>query len=78
MRFLSTRRLRKLEVKGWKSASLPSLESTSFFAFSSMVGLDRKVPTEGFAAMQAAMVSMSPWTDSSAFLSEHASTSAEA
>ena len=50
----------------------------SFFRGASIVGFARKVPTEGFAVMYAAMVSMSPCTDSNAFWSEHASTSAEA
>jgi hypothetical protein len=40
--------------------------------------LERNDPTEGFAAMYAVIVSMSPWTDSSALASPHASTSAEA
>mmetsp|Transcript_24366 Transcript_24366/g.39198 ORF Transcript_24366/g.39198 Transcript_24366/m.39198 type:complete len:233 (-) Transcript_24366:274-972(-) len=78
MRFLSTRRLRKFRVKGWKSASSPSLLRTSLTTLPSMVGFFRKAPTAGLAAMYAVMVSMSAWTDSSAALSPHASLSADA
>jgi len=67
-----------LEVKGWKEASLPSLARTSFLFLPSMVGLERKVLMAGLAAMYAERVSMSPWTESRALASAHASTRAEA
>jgi hypothetical protein len=43
-----------------------------------MVGLERKVLMAGLAAMYAERVSMSPWTESRALASAHASTRAEA
>ena len=64
--------------EGVERSLLAELGEDVLLFLPSMVGLERKVLMAGLAAMYAERVSMSPWTESRALASAHASTRAEA